>query len=1217
MFVELHAQSAFTFLEGADQPEALVAEAARRGMPALALVDRDGVYGAPRFHRAAVDAGVRPLVGSELTLAGGARLPVLVEDREGWQNLCRLITRAKLGAPKGKAAVTLDDLESAASGLVCLTGGARGPLAEAVRAGDRDAARRVLDRLIGVFGRANVFVEVQRHFDRAQERGLERLVALARAARVPLLAANQPLYARPGGRAVADVFTCIRDKTDLDHAGRRLLANAERGLRDAATMTAAFRDLPEAVAAGGELALRLHFTLKDLGYRFPDFPLPPGQSAQAHLRDLAARGVRARYGSRGPLAERARHQVAHELEVIGRLDLAGYFLIVWDIVEFCRAHDVLVQGRGSAANSAVCYALGITAVDPVKMELLFERFLSESRGEWPDIDLDLPSGERRETVIQYVYRRYGRLGAGMTANVITYRGRSAAREVGKALGLPADMQDRLARLVENWGYRDPEGVLTRHLAEAGCDTRHPRIRKFAALWTRVQDLPRHLGQHSGGMVIAAGRLDDVVPLEPATMPGRVVVQWDKDDCAALGIVKVDLLGLRMMSALQEAIALVSETGGAVDLARLPPDDRVVYGMLQRADTIGVFQVESRAQMATLPRIHPERFYDLVVQVAIIRPGPIVGEMVHPYVNRRRGRERVTYPHPSLEPILARTLGVPLFQEQLLRMAMVAAGFTGSEAEELRRAFGFKRSERRMAEVEVKLREGMTRQGIVGEAAEAIVHAITSFALYGFPECVVGDTRVFDADAGRWARIEDVVNGVERVEATLACDAGRTLRRRRVLRATASGRRAVYRLTTLAGRTIVATAEHPLLTPQGWRPLVALRERDRVAAARRGAHRAALLDSSLEWDSVVTVERAGMRDTYDLEIEGDHNFLANDLVVHNSHASSFALLAYASAYLKAHHGPAFYAALLNNQPMGFYHSSTVVNDARRHGVRVLPVDVTRSDWPCTLERRDGAWVVRLGLRFVKGLRERAARALVTARAARPFASARDLAARADLAREEMATLASIGALAPLGGTRRANLWTVAAQTPGPLFTHAEVAAPTDVAGTTNAAETEPPSISNRPPTELAGLAVPATTNPLREMNAIERLTADYRGTGVTLGPHPMALRRAALATRGVTRAIDLARGENGACVRVAGSVIVRQRPGTAKGFVFLSLEDETGIANVIVTPGLFARRRLPLVSEPFLLVEGILQTQDGVVSVRAARVEPLPRLAHVVPSHDFG
>ena len=1188
MFVELHAQSAFTFLEGADHPEAFVAEAARRGMTALALVDRDGVYGAPRFHRAAVDAGIRPLVGSELTLAGGARLPVLVEDREGWQHLCRLITRAKLGAPKGKAAITLEDLEASATGLVCLTGGARGPLAPSVRAGDRDGARRILDRLVDIFGRANVFVEIQRHFDRAQEHDLERLVALARSARVPLLATNQPLYARPGGRALADVFTCIREKTDLDRAGRRLLVNAERGLRDTAMMTAAFRDVPEAVTASGELALRLGFTLKDLGYRFPDFPLPPGTSAHAHLRDLVARGVRDRYGDTGPVAERARRQVAHELEIIGRLDLAGYFLIVWDIVEFCRGNEVLVQGRGSAANSAVCYALGITAVDPVKMDLLFERFLSESRGEWPDIDLDLPSGDRRERVIQYVYRRYGRLGAGMTANVITYRGRSAAREIGKALGLPADMQDRLARLVENWGYQDPQAVLTRHLAEAGCDTRHPRIRKFAALWTRVQDLPRHLGQHSGGMVIAAGRLDDVVPLEPATMPGRVVVQWDKDDCAALGIVKVDLLGLRMMSVLQESIALVSETGGTVDLAHLPADDPTVYRMLQRADTIGVFQVESRAQMATLPRIHPERFYDLVVQIAIIRPGPIVGDMVHPYVRRRRGREQVSYAHPTLEPILARTLGVPLFQEQLLRMAMVAAGFTGSEAEELRRAFGFKRSERRMAEVEVKLREGMARRGITGEAADQIVHQITSFALYGFPECVVGETRVLDADTGRWVRIEDVVTAKDKMEATLACDATGTLRRRRVLRASSSGRRVVYRLTTRAGRALFATAEHPLLTPHGWRPLAALREGEWVAAIPRAAQATELFDKPVAWDSVMAVEHAGTAETFDLEIEGDHNFLANDLVVHNSHSSSFALLAYASAYLKAHHGPAFYTALLNNQPMGFYHSATVVNDARRRGVRVLPVDVTRSDWACMLEQHQDVWAVRLGLRFVTGLRERAGHALVSARGMRPFTSPRDVAARADLTREEMATLASIGALASLGGTRRANLWAVAEESPGPLFAQSDDKGPS----------CEMPS-------------------PLKEMTVLERLVADYAGTGVTVGPHPMVLRRRELAARGVTRAIDLARGEDGARVRVAGSVIVRQRPGTAKGFVFLSLEDETGIANVIVTPGLFARHRVLLVTEPFLLIEGILQTQDGVVSVRAARVEPLPRLSHVVPSRDFG
>jgi error-prone DNA polymerase len=1039
MFVELHAQSAFTFLEGADQPETLAGEAARLGMPAIALLDRDGVYGAARFHRAAENAGVRAIIGSELTLADGTRLPVLVEDRDGYRNLCRLVTRLKLGAAKGAGRIALDDLEAYADGLVCLTGGGRGPLAGAVSRGDRDAARRVLDRLAGIFGRDGCFVEVQRHLDRAQERDLGRLVRLARDARLPLVATNQPLYARPGGRAVADVFTCIREKTDLDHAGRRLTVNGERDLKGGLEMAQHFRDLPDALATTGELAFRLGFTLKNLGYRFPDFPLPPDTTALEHLRELARSGARRRYGD-GPLAARARGQIAHELELIGRLDLAGYFLIVWDIVEFCRANDILVQGRGSAANSAVCYALGITAVDPVGMDLLFERFLSEARGEWPDIDLDLPSGERREAAIQYIYRRYGRHGAGMTANVITYRGRSAAREVGKALGLPGELQDRLARLVSNWGYQDPADVLTRHLAEAGCDPRHPRIRKFAALWTRVQDLPRHLGQHSGGMVITGGRLDDVVPLEPATMPGRVVIQWDKDDCAALGIVKVDLLGLRMMSVLQDSLGLVRETGGEVDLAHLPQDDRAVYAALQRADTIGVFQVESRAQMATLPRIHPERFYDLVVQVAIIRPGPIVGDMVHPYIRRRRGRERVTYPHPSLRPILERTLGVPLFQEQLLRMAMVAAGFSGSEAEELRRAFGFKRSERRMVEIEAKLRAGMARQGIEGRAADEIVHAITAFALYGFPE---------------------------------------------------------------------------------------------------------------------------------------------------SHASSFALLAYASAWLKVRHPAAFYAALLNNQPMGFYHPATIVNDARRHGLPVRPIDVARSAWACTVEPAADGWAVRLGLRYVKGLRERAGRALVAARQARPFGSVADVIARGELARDEAQTLAAIGALSALGGTRRADLWAAAVPAAGPLFAAAGATAARTPAG------------------------------PLRPMTADERLAADYAGTAVTLGPHPMALRRAALVRAGVVRAGDLRGRADGERVRVAGSVVVRQRPGTAKGFVFLSLEDETGIANVIVTPGLFARDRLVLVTAPLLLVEGILQSQDGVISVRAQRVEPMAARGHAIPSHDFG
>jgi error-prone DNA polymerase len=1034
MYVELHARSAFSFLDATPLPEDIAAEAARLEQPAIALVDHDGVYGAPRFYRACTRLGLTPLVGAEVTLKTGGRLPLLVEDQEGYRNLCRLLTRMKMRAPKGEGAATLDDLAEHAAGLVCLTGGARGPVATCLAGAGSSPARDLIERLVSIYGRFNVYVELQRHLDRGEEARNEWLRTQTGSLRLPLLATNEPCAINRRDRQLLDVLTCVQHHTTLDQAGRLLATNGERFLKSGRMMERLFRDCPEALTNTGELALRLGFTLKHLGYQFPDYPLPPGQTPIGFLRALCERGAMRRYGT-GPLAERARKQIARELDLIGRLDLAGYFLIVWDLIQYCRRNDILVQGRGSAANSAVCYALEITAVDPVGMELLFERFLSEERGEWPDIDLDLPSGDRREKVIQYVYERYGRHGAAMTANVITYRGRSAAREVGKALGLPADLIERLSQLVSGWEYSDPGDTLLAHLDEAGCDPADPRIQHFARLWTAVQDLPRHLGQHSGGMVICRGRLDAMVPLEPATMPGRSVIQWDKDDCAALGIVKVDLLGLGMMSLLQDALEMIRRRGGHVDLAHLPPDDRRVYAMLQQADTIGVFQVESRAQMATLPRLRPERFYDLVVQVAIIRPGPIVGDMVHPYLRRRAGREEATVPHPALEPILARTLGVPLFQEQLLRMAMATAGFTGGEAEELRRAFGFKRSERAMKAVEEKLRAGMARQGITGETAEAIIRSITAFALYGFPE---------------------------------------------------------------------------------------------------------------------------------------------------SHAASFALLAYASAYIKAHHPAAFYAALLNNQPMGFYHPATIVRDAQRHGQVIHPADVNCSGWLCAIEP-DGA--VRLGLRYVRGLREEIGKRIEDECRRRPFASVADLVKRAGLHRDELDQLAQVGALASLLPERRAAIWEAerAGRPAGPLYEE---------------------------------LADPPQRSPLRAMTPQESLIADYEGTGLSLGPHPMEFHRAWLDRMKVARAADLARMKHGAWVRVAGAVIVRQRPGTAKGFVFLNLEDETGLTNVIVRPALFHRHRLALVNEPFLLVEGTLQHQDHVVSIRAERLGPLRHRLAAIPSHDF-
>ena len=1031
MFVELHAKSAFSFLEATALPEALAGRAVALEQPALALVDTDGVYGVPAFYRACTRLGITPLVGAEVSLMDGGRLPLLVEDQEGYKNLCRLLTRVKMRAAKCEGAAGWDDLEEHVGGLVCLTGGASGPVAAALAHGGHEAARATLDRLAGLFGRFGVYAELQRDLSREQEARNEWLRAEAERLGLPLLASNAPLMIARGDRPLLDTLTCIKHGTTIDRAGRLLARNSERFLKPGREMERLFADCPSAVANTGELALRLGFTLKHLGYRFPDYPLPTGQTPIGWLRALCKEGARQRYGA-GPLAQKARRQIERELDLIARLDLSGYFLIVWDLVEFCRRHGILVQGRGSAANSAVCYALGITAVDPVGMELLFERFLSEERGEWPDIDLDLPSGDRREQVIQHVYERYGRLGAAMTANVITYRGRSAAREVGKVLGLPPALCDRLSALVSNWEYKDPGDSLLAHLREAGCDPAQPVMRHFADLWTAIQDLPRHLGQHSGGMVICQGRLDSCVPLEPATMPGRSVVQWDKDDCASMGIIKVDLLGLGMMALLEDAIGMIRRRGGHVDLAHLPPDDPTVYAMLQKADTVGVFQVESRAQMATLPRLKPKCFYDLVVQVAIIRPGPIVGDMVHPYLRRRAGREPVTVPHPNLEPILRRTLGVPLFQEQLLRMAMATAGFTGGEAEELRRAFGFKRRKQAMDEVEKKLRTGMAEQGISGEAAEAIIRSITAFALYGFPE---------------------------------------------------------------------------------------------------------------------------------------------------SHAASFALLAYASTYLKAHHPAAFYAALLNNQPMGFYHPATIVGDAARHGQTIHPADVNHSDWLCAIEA-DGT--VRLGLRYVRGLREEAGRRIERLR---PFASADDLVRRAGLHHDELTRLAELGALGSLGLERRAALWEIelAARPAGALY---------------------------------EGIPGPPSPSPLPSMTAEEALVADCEGTGLTLGPHPMVFHRERLERLRVARAIELPGLKDGRAVRVAGAVVVRQRPGTAKGFVFLNLEDETGLVNVVVPPPLFHRYRLVLVQEPFLYVEGTLEHRDDVISVRAGRIQPLRSELGRLPSHDF-
>jgi error-prone DNA polymerase len=965
----------------------------------------------------------------------------------------------KLRSIKGEGAVREEELREHAAGLICLTGDHDGPLAFALAHGGMEEARRCVEWLANIFGLENIYVELQRHFRREQEARNHAAIEIARSLQLPLLATNGVCYATARERELCDVFTAIRHKRTLATAGRLLARNSERYLKSPIEMQALFADLPEAIANTVELSSRLAFTFKDLGYEFPKYPVPEGETMISFMRERTREGFQQRYGrSSSELQTRARCQIERELKLIEKLELAGYFLIVWDLVRFCCEQNILVQGRGSAANSAVCYSLGITAVDAVSMELLFERFLSEERGEWPDIDLDLPSGDQRERVIQYLYQRYGERGAAMTANVITYRSRMASREMGKALGFDPETLDKVSAAVSTWEYRDDNDTFDHRFRDAGLDLNHPRLRKYFELCVAVQDLPRHLGQHSGGMVICQGQLDSVVPLEPASMPGRVVVQWDKEDCADLGIIKVDLLGLGMMAVLEDSLQLIrNHHREEVDLAHLPPGDPTVYSTLQKADTIGMFQIESRAQMSCLPRLQPKCFYDIVVQVAIIRPGPIVGQMVNPYLRRRMGREPVNHLHPSLEPVLARTLGVPLFQEQLLRIAMVAANFTGGEAEELRRAMGFKRSQARMKDIEARLRSGMECNGIPREAQEQIILSITSFALYGFPE---------------------------------------------------------------------------------------------------------------------------------------------------SHAASFALIAYASAFLKCHYLAAFTAALLNNQPMGFYRPATIVKDAQRHGLKVLPIDVMNSEWQCTLEQsavstQQSANVIalRLGLRYARGLREGAAQALVHQRNLSPFTSISDLVHRVpELRKDELNTLAEIGALNEINSRniasyvstklhRRDALWQVerAVRHSGPL---------------------------------LDELSEPDNSSPLRPMNQEERLVADFRGTGMTVGPHPMAYHRARMDAMGIHKASELSRIPDGQHLRIGGCVICRQRPGTAKGFVFLSIEDETGVANAIVMPDLFQKNRLLLSSAQFLMVEGILQNQDNVISVKAERVLPLSITRAETSSHDF-
>jgi DNA polymerase III alpha subunit len=1223
----------------------------------------------------------------------------------------------------------------------------------------------------------------------ADRERLERLCRIGRELGIPAVASGDVHMHQRRRRALQDMLTAVRLKTTVAAAGHALHPNGERSMRTLARLAELYpRELLDATL---EIAARCRFSLGELHYEYPEEVVPAGAPPAGHLRRLVEAGARLRWPDGVPPA--VAPLIERELALITELGYERYFLTVHDLVEFARQRGILCQGRGSAANSAACYALGITEVDPARMSVLFERFLSRERNEPPDIDVDFEH-ERREEVIQYLYRKYGRARAALTATVISYRPKSAVRDVGRALGLDGPQIDRLARAMQWWDGRE---IADSRIQEAGFDTTNPRIARVLALTRELIGFPRHLSQHTGGFVISRGPLEELVPIENAAMPDRTVIQWDKDDLDELGLLKVDVLGLGMLSAIRRSLALVSaRREREFRLQDIPAEDPAVYGMICRADTIGVFQIESRAQMAMLPRLRPRCYYDLVVEVAIVRPGPIQGQMVHPYLRRRSGEEPVSYPGPEVRGVLERTLGVPIFQEQVMQLAIVAAGFTPGEADRLRRAMAAWKRHGSLAPFEERLIEGMRARGYDPGFARQVFQQILGFGEYGFPECVVGETRLVDADSGRWPTIDEIVSGRARLKNTLACDDQLHLRKRKVLAVVPSGVKPVWRLRTALGHTIAATAEHPFMTMDGWRQLEKLRVGDYVATTRSipvsgrrrwprhqilvladliaegnlchpgtfyfyttaswhrdefvraveqfpntravierhkscfsvrvvrrerdqpigavtwaraleiwgcGArqkylppevfelcdghialflarlwegdggfsmkghasydtasprlgsevqhlllrlgivarlycrersykgrklehyvvtvtgeeplrrfwhhigrrfldpvkrHRSRALaapgngrmsreDSDVYWDKIVSIETLGPQPTYDLQIEGDHNFVGNNFVVHNSHAASFALLVYVSAWLKHHEPAAFCCALLNSQPMGFYAPAQLVRDARTHGVVVRPVDANASAAESTLEPAAGGGVaLRLGLGLVRGLADDAAERLVAARAAGRYHRVGELARRAGLGRRDLAALARAGALAGLAGHRHRAAWDVLGVEPAlPLglgTDHAE------------------------------GLPL------LRAPSEGEDIVADYRAFGLTLARHPLALLRQELAAGGWITADAVAALPDGAPVRTGGIVVTRQRPGPAGGVVFATLEDETGYMNLVIWSRIADVHRKVLLGARLLGVVGRLQCAGDVRHIVVDRLEDRSALlgALSAPSRDF-
>jgi len=1072
LYVPLWCKSNFSFLEGASHPDEFVDEAYRLGLPALALTDRDGVYGIVRAHVKARELGMKLIVGSEITIDDGSTIVLLAQDRGGYANLCRLITKGRLRSEKGESAVSWDEVCAHAAGLIALWGGTNISVMLALRLGSeqylggiRTRRNRVgkenLDsRLRGndgkksegglVIGEADLdqvmsklrdafgdrlYGMITRH--RREEEIVQERRLRERAQRFgfPLVAANEVLYHTPARRRLQDVLTAIRFGIPVASCGHKLKPNTEYGLKSPYAFAQLFGDDPAAFNRTLEIAERCNFSLNEIRYRYPSEQLPDGTTSAEWLRRQTFNGARQRYQNHIP--DEIVAQIEKELEIIEALDYPGYFLTMWEIVEFCRAHNILCQGRGSAANSVVCYSLGITAVDPAHIGLLFERFISKERAEPPDIDLDIEH-DRREEVIQHVYQKYGRDRAGLVANVVRYRSRSALRDVGKALGLSETALDRVAKFLSSYEQVRPEA-----LEQMGVDTSGGLHEHLLELANEILDFPRHLSIHPGGFLLGHEPVHDLVPIENATMPERTVIQWDKNDVEDLGLFKVDLLGLGGLTQLDLCFKLLREHRGIeLSMATIPPGDNATYDMICKSDTVGVFQIESRAQMAMLPRLRPRNFYDLVIEISIVRPGPITGGMVHPYLRRRQGKEEVEYPHELLRPVLERTLGVPLFQEQVMRLAMVVADYTPGEADQLRRDMAAWHRTGRMERHRERLITRMQAKGIAMEFAERVFEQIRGFGEYGFPE---------------------------------------------------------------------------------------------------------------------------------------------------SHAASFALIAYATAWLKCHYPAEYACSLLNAQPMGFYTPATIVEDAKRHGVIVRSIDVRTSEWDCTLEScRDSVYgfAVRMGLRYVKGLGEREWQRIAEARGREPFAALQDFARRTGLDEGSLSALAEAGAFDSLGIDRRTALWDVR-----------------------RLARMQKESLSLPARERRPGFAA---------LSDFEEVSWDYRRTSHSARRHPLQPMRASLVRHGLPDAQAVASMPNGAKVRYAGLVICRQRPGTAGGVVFMTLEDETGFVNAVIWENVFQRYSVLAKTVSFLGITGKLQAEDGVVHLVAEELwEPRLELKPVsTRSRDF-